>query len=295
MLNFSEKIEQYRQRTEQYLADIVQKNKRENCYYGALTEAVEYSLMAGGKRLRPVMLLAACEMAGGSIEDALPFAAAMEMIHTSSLIHDDLPAMDDDDLRRGRATNHKVFGEATAILAGDALLVLPFEIMAKSVKTEKQARAMALIAENAGIHGMFGGQQIDLAYEGKQADEAVIVQLNRLKTGALFRAALCAGILLGGGGTQELQAGEEYGEQIGLAFQLVDDLLDNDPNADTGKSKGSDLEKDKSTYLSVYGEEKCRQMIKACTEKAEQVLQSVFGEKAAFLISLAEQMKIRNK
>ena len=294
-MNFDLEFERYKQLTEEYLDEILARPFPDPCYFKVLKDSVEYSLKAGGKRLRPVMLLAACEMAGGRAEDALPFAAALEMIHTSSLIHDDLPAMDNDDLRRGRPTNHKVYGEATAILAGDALLVLPFEIMAESVKTKREADAIKIIAQNAGICGMFGGQQIDLSYEGKQADEEIIVQLNRLKTGALFTASVCAGITLGDGDKAKISAGMEYGENFGLAFQLVDDLLDNDPDADTGKTKGSDVASDKSTYLSVYGEEKCRKLIKDCTEKAEKALLSEFGEKAEFLISLAKNMEQRKK
>lgn len=292
-MNFNAICEEYRQKTEEFLVDVLNRQMLSPCYFKKLTESVEYSLTAGGKRLRPIMLIASCVMAGGTVEDALPFAAALEMIHTSSLIHDDLPSMDNDDLRRGRPTNHKVFGEATAILAGDALLVLPFEIMAEATKCEKQAKAMKIIAQNAGISGMFGGQQIDLEYEGKKGSEEVIVQLNRLKTGALFRAAVCAGISLGGGGEKELLAGYEFGEKIGLAFQLVDDLLDNDPDADTGKTKGSDIESEKSTYLSVYGEEKCRMLIKECTEQGEKILKNTFGDKAEFLTELAKRMEIR--
>lgn len=295
MQNFSETFDAYKKLTEDFLKETMSGLESVKSYYEVLPKACSYSLLAGGKRIRPVMLLAACEMAGGNVQDAVPFAAAMEMIHTSSLIHDDLPAMDDDDLRRGRPTNHKMFGEATAILAGDALLVLPFELMASAVKSEKDARAMVLIAKYAGINGMFGGQQIDLSYEGKQASEAVIVQLNRLKTGALFCAAVCAGILLGGGDEKALAAGKAYGEQIGLAFQLVDDLLDNDPKADTGKTKGSDIECNKSTYLSVYGEQKSREMIKECTKNAEEILSGTFGERAEFLIQLAARLESRDK
>ena len=292
-MNFKAIYDEYKQKTESFLQSVLERPLIEPCYFKELPESVAYSLTAGGKRLRPVMLIAACVMAGGTVEEAIPFASAMEMIHTSSLIHDDLPAMDDDDLRRGRPTNHKVYGEATAILAGDALLVLPFEIMAEATKNEKHAKAMKIIAQNAGICGMFGGQQVDLNYEGKKGSEEVIVQLNRLKTGALFRAAVCAGIVLGGGGEKELEAGFEFGEKIGLAFQLVDDLLDNDPEADTGKTKGSDVESDKSTYLSVYGEEKCRKMIEDCTRQGEEVLKNAFGDKAEFLLELARQMENR--
>lgn len=289
-----ERFEAYKNKIEAYLLDLQKQMTDGAGYYKELADSMCYSLKAGGKRIRPVMLLAACEMAGGDIEKALPFAAAMEMIHTSSLIHDDLPAMDDDDLRRGKPTNHKVYGEATAILAGDAMLLYPFELMAKSVTDIKQVRAIAIIAQNAGLNGMCGGQMIDLYYEGKKTNEDIITQLNCLKTGALFKASICAGIALAGGSDAEIKAGEIYGDKIGMAFQLVDDLLDNDPNAQTGKTKGSDIASDKSTYLSVYGAEKCKALIKSCTEEAERVLTETFGEKASFLVSLARQMETRN-
>ncbi|MBQ2966794.1 MAG: polyprenyl synthetase family protein [Clostridia bacterium] len=288
------RFEQYKSKIEAYLLKLQQQMLEESGYYKELTDSMCYSLKAGGKRIRPVMLLAACEMAGGDVEKALPFAAAMEMIHTSSLIHDDLPAMDNDDLRRGKPTNHKVYGEATALLAGDAMLLYPFELMAKSVTDIKQVRAISIIAESAGLHGMCGGQMIDLYYEGKKADADVISQLNRLKTGALFKASVCAGIALAGGSEEEIRAGEVYGDNIGMAFQLVDDLLDNDPDADTGKTKGSDIASGKSTYLSVYGAEKCKELIASCTKDAAKALSDAFGEKASFLISLARQMENRN-
>ncbi len=263
-----------------------------DCKQKNLFDAINYSLMAKGKRIRPVILLAACEMAGGNIKDAENFAAGLEMIHNSSLIHDDLPAMDNDDLRRGNPTNHIVYGEATAILAGDVLLVRPFEVMADAVNTKGQIDALKYIAKCAGAEGMMGGQEIDLKCEGVKADEETIVVLNRLKTGALFKAAVVAGVMIAGADEEKLKAAEEYGDLLGLAFQLVDDLLDNDPNADTGKTKGSDIEKEKSTYLSVYGEEKCREMIEMCTNKAKEAL-SIFGEKAEFLCMLVEELATR--
>ena len=262
------------------------------CRQKKLFEAVNYSLLAGGKRLRPVILLAFCEAAGGNIKDAEAFAAGLEMIHNSSLIHDDLPAMDDDDLRRGRPTNHKVYGEATAILAGDVLLVRPFEIMAENAKTDGQIKAMAYIARAAGSEGMMGGQQVDLEYEGKRADEETIIYLNSLKTGALFRAACNAGVLIANGSEELQKAADEYGRMLGLAFQLVDDLLDNSADADTGKTKGSDISSDKSTYLSVYGEDKCRAMVDECTDRASVALDG-FGEKAEFLKQLVIMLKNR--
>lgn len=264
------------------------------CYQSKLFDSVNYSLMADGKRLRPIILLAACEMAGGNIEDALPFAIGLEMIHNSSLIHDDLPAMDDDDLRRGRPTNHIVYGEATAILAGDVLLVRPFEIMAENINNKHKAEALRIIAKAAGSEGMMGGQQIDLDSENKAVDKDTIIKLNQLKTGALFKAAVTAGVVIAGADDKRIKSAEKYGDELGLAFQLVDDLLDNDINADTGKTKGSDVSSNKSTYLSLYGEEKCRELVHASTINAAESL-SVFGEEARFLTELVKNLENRVK
>ena len=275
--------------------EIVEKNKLfGDTEYKVLMESVNYSYGAKGKRIRPVMLLAACEMAGGNLKDAESFAAAIEMIHASSLVFDDLPAMDDDDLRRGVPTNHKVYGEATAILAGCVLMVRPFEIMSKSAKTENQIKAMGIMAEASGVHGMMGGQQIDLSYEGKKASEEVITELNRLKTGALFKASVVCGATIAGASEKEIEAVAKYGDYLGLAFQLVDDLMDNDPTIDTGKTKGSDIEKGKSTYLSIYGYDKCKALVAEYTEKAVDALEC-FGEKAEFLQLLVKSMETRVK
>ena len=275
--------------------EIVEKNKLYgDTEYKVLMESVNYSDGAKGKRIRPVMLLAACEMAGGDLKDAESFAAAIEMIHASSLVFDDLPAMDDDDLRRGVPTNHKVYGEATAILAGCVLMVRPFEIMSKAAKTENQIKAMGIMAEASGVHGMMGGQQIDLSYEGKKASEEVITELNRLKTGALFKASVVCGATIAGASEKEIEAVAKYGDYLGLAFQLVDDLMDNDPTIDTGKTKGSDIEKGKSTYLSIYGYDKCKELVAEYTQKAVDALE-MFGEKAEFLKLLVKSMENRVK
>jgi len=274
---------------------IVEKYKLEgDTEYKKLIESVNYSFGANGKRIRPVMLLAACEMAGGNTQDAAPFAAAIEMIHASSLVFDDLPAMDNDDLRRGIPTNHKVYGEATAILAGCVLMVRPFEIMSKAAKSENQIKAISVMAEAAGVHGMMGGQQIDLSYEGKKASEEVITELNRLKTGALFKASVVCGALIAGASEKQLEAVSKYGDYLGLAFQLIDDLMDNDPDADTGKTKGSDIENEKSTYLSIYGYEKCKALASEYTQMAVDAL-DCFGEKAEFLKLLVKSLENRIK
>ncbi len=286
---YNKKKEYYHSIAEQTLDKLKLDYK---CKQESLFSSINYSLMAKGKRIRPIILLAACEMAGGKVEDSENFAAGLEMIHNSSLIHDDLPAMDDDDLRRGNPTNHIVYGEATAILAGDVLLVRPFEVMADAVNTKGQLNAMKYIAKCAGAEGMMGGQEIDLKCEGISADEETIVILNKLKTGALFKAAVVAGVMIAGADEEKISAAEEYGDLLGLAFQLVDDILDNDPDANTGKTKGSDIEKQKSTYLSVYGESKCREMIEMCTEKAKEAL-NVFGADNEFLCMLVEELATR--
>ncbi len=284
MTNFDREYRNYLQLVEEgmkkYILDYPDLQKK-------LFDSVNYSLLASGKRLRPVMLVSACEMAGGRIEDALPFAIGLEMIHCSSLIHDDLPAMDDDDLRRGKPTNHKVFGEATAILAGDTLLVRPFEIMASNTKTPYQIKAIEIIAKAAGAEGMMGGQQIDLDNENKNPDEDTIIKLNMLKTGALFKAAIVAGVTVAGAADERIEAAKIYGDNFGVAFQLVDDLIDNDPNVDTGKTKGSDIERNKSTYLAVYGKEKCLKMIDDCVKRSSDAL-GKFGEKGTFLKEMLE-------
>ena len=290
-MNYNSVLENYINKTNDYLEKV---RLDKDVYQKTLFESVNYSLMAEGKRLRPVLFLASCEAAGGNITDALPFAAGLEMIHNSSLIHDDLPAMDDDDLRRGRPTNHKVYGEATAILAGDVLLVDPFEVMADGIKDERGVRALKLIASCAGAEGMMGGQQIDLENEGKETDIDTVIALNSLKTGALFKAAALGGAIVGGADESVLNAFEVYAQNLGLAFQLVDDLLDNDPSADTGKTKGSDIANNKSTYLSKYGEEKCRKMVQECTENAVKAI-GVLGEKAQFLIQFVEKLADRVK
>ncbi len=284
MANFDIKYREYltivEKELKNYMLDYDDTQKK-------LFDSVNYSLLASGKRLRPIMLVSACEMAGGNINDALPFAIGLEMIHCSSLIHDDLPAMDNDDLRRGKPTNHKVYGEATAILAGDTLLVRPFEIMAKNTKNQFQLKAIEVIANVAGAEGMMGGQQIDLDNENKNPDENTIIKLNKLKTGALFKGAIVAGVTIAGANEEKIKAAKIFGENFGIVFQLVDDLIDNDPDIYTGKTKGSDIESGKGTYLAIYGKEKCLSMIDDCIGKSKEAL-NVFGEKATFLLEMLD-------
>lgn len=225
----------------------------------SLHSAMRYSIFAGGKRIRPVLMLAACEAVGGDVDAVMPAACAMEMIHTYSLIHDDLPAMDDDDFRRGRPTNHKVYGEAIAILAGDALLTQAFILMSStsSLKTDP-ARMLAVIHEIAGCagsHGMVGGQVVDMESEGKQdIDLATVQYIHTHKTGALMKASVKAGAILGGADDDRLQALTSYGEAIGLAFQIADDILDIEGTTEEiGKDAGSDQARGKATYPAVMG------------------------------------------
>ena len=224
-----------------------------------LREAMAYSLKAGGKRIRPVLLLASCEMAGGNAEEALPYACGLEMIHTYSLIHDDLPAMDNDDLRRGQPTNHKVFGENIAILAGDGLLNAATELMAASAaRTEdfRGVRAMECIMRHAGVTGMIAGQTKDVSSEGVQPEEDLVRYIHEHKTADLLEAAVESGLILGGAGENEIVAGHDFALHFGLAFQMTDDLLDVTGSAETmGKHPGKDLEQNKMTWVALRGVE----------------------------------------
>ena len=232
----------------------------DKCEKSSLREAMAYSVFAGGKRIRPMLLLGACEAALGRFtEPALDFACALEMIHTYSLIHDDLPAMDNDDLRRGKPTSHKQFGEAMAILAGDALLNRAYETMAKQVcKMEPEtAEAMAVIAAAAGDNGMIAGQVDDIYFQDKQLDKSTLFNIHEKKAGALFSAAFYSGALLGGADPPYVQAMEQIGGKLGLAFQILDDILDITATQETlGKPVNSDIRNKKNTYVSVHGMDK---------------------------------------
>jgi len=230
----------------------------------SLHKAMRYSVFAGGKRIRPVLMIAACEAVGGDAEQVLPAACAMEMIHTYSLIHDDLPAMDDDDFRRGRPTNHRVFGEATAILAGDALLTEAFVLLSDAqlngrVPAEIRCRVLHTIARCAGSQGMVGGQVVDMESEGRSIDFPTLEYIHTRKTGALILAAIQAGALLGGADEAALAALTRYGEASGLAFQIADDILDVvGDQAVIGKDVGSDQARGKATYVALLGLEEAR-------------------------------------
>jgi geranylgeranyl diphosphate synthase type II len=233
---------------------------REDELPAALHKSMRYSVFAGGKRIRPILMLAACEAVGGDFSLAMPAACAMEMIHTYSLIHDDLPAMDDDDFRRGNPTNHKVFGEAVAILAGDALLTAAFIAMSRPASSLQVPPATLLAVINeigccAGSHGMVGGQVIDMESEGQHDIDLAIVQyIHTHKTGALIKASIKAGAMLGGADDKALAAMVRYGETVGLAFQIADDILDIEGTTEEiGKDAGSDQARGKATYPAVVG------------------------------------------
>ncbi len=259
----------------------------------SIHKAMRYSIFAGGKRVRPLLMLAACEAVGGEIENALPAACAMEMIHTYSLIHDDLPAMDDDDFRRGRPTNHKVFGEALAILAGDGLLTEAFRLIsdprfATSVNPASKLAVIHEMATCAGSFGMVGGQVVDMESEGKPDIDLPTVQyIHTHKTGALIKASVVAGALLGGADEKQLAAIRRYGEASGLAFQIADDILDIEGTTEEiGKDAGSDEARGKATYPAVMGIATAKQEAKAMMDEAMTAL-SVFGESAEPLREIA--------
>ncbi len=254
-----------------------------------LTEAMAYSLLAGGKRLRPVLVLMGCEAVGGDRDTALPAACAVEMVHTYSLIHDDLPAMDDDDLRRGRPTNHVQFDEATAILAGDALLTRAFEILASEVEPPEVAAACcAELAAAAGPNGMVGGQQADLEAENwSEATAEMLEGVHRRKTGALIRAAVVIGGRAGGASPEALDRLENYGSRVGLAFQIADDLLDvTGTREKMGKSVRKDAGIGKLTYPSLLGEANSRRLAAELVDEARARI-APFGERAHGLDELA--------
>ena len=255
--------------------------------------AMRYSVLAGGKRLRPILVIAGAELVGAAPGSVMPTACALEMIHTYSLIHDDLPAMDDDDYRRGRLTNHKVFGDAVAILAGDALLTLAFQLVAQnaaltSVDAKVVCDAVAEIAEAAGTHGMVGGQVVDIESEGKTVTADQLEYIHIHKTAALLRASLSVGARLGGADAAALAAVREAGQSLGLAFQIVDDILDVEGSLETlGKTAGSDERKQKVTYPSLHGIEASRLEARRLIERTKSRL-GVFGARAVPVCALAD-------
>lgn len=267
----------------------------------SLYESMKYSLTAGGKRIRPVLLLAACDFAGGDVREALPYACAMEYIHTYSMIHDDLPAMDNDDLRRGVPTNHKVYGEALAILAGDGLLTSAFEAMNKDLmlylddanQMAKRIRAINAIAKGAGCRGMVAGQVSDIEGENNEYSNEMLEYIHINKTGALIISAIKAGLYLGNPTKDMLSNLDIYSENLGLAYQIADDILDEigDPK-ELGKAIGSDKKQHKNTYTSLNGLEAAFARLEHLTDDALEAI-APYYDNAEFFCDLALQLKTR--
>ena len=271
-------------------------NKRQSF----LKDSIRYSLLAKGKRLRPVLCLASCETFNGNLSQALPVACAIEMIHTYSLIHDDLPSMDDDNLRRGVPTNHKVYGESTAILAGDALLTDSFNLIVKeginkNISTDIICKLIVLLSTATGSDGMVEGQVLDLESDtNKNVTVAKLKKLHLLKTGALISASAVAGAIVAGAKNDEIKNLKKFSDSIGLAFQIKDDLIDDNEAGKTGKSGGSDRKNNKSTYLTVLGKKKSLSLIEDLTKKSNYYLDRI-DRNTTILKNLADYLGKRKR
>lgn len=296
----NKQFETYKNIIEEHILDFIPEIDHKTI---TLYESMKYSLTASGKRLRPVLLLAACEFAGGEIKEALPYACALEYIHTYSLIHDDLPAMDDDDLRRGVPTNHKVYGEAVAVLAGDGLLNTAFEAMSKDMmlyfdspeKLKARIRAAYEIVKSAGCRGMIAGQVADIEAEGKMCSKEMLDFIHINKTAELIIAAVRAGAQLGGADNEVLENLTKYAECIGLAFQIKDDILDIEGNeADLGKKTGMDSEHNKSTFPALYGIEASKKRLAELSDQARDYI-APYYDNAEFFGYIVDMLEKRNK
>lgn len=290
MEQFEAMLHRYHDEIEGYLQQtFIEPNEPQQ----PLFEAMRYSLLAGGKRLRPVLTMSFCALCGGKAEDALPFAAAVEMVHTYSLIHDDLPCMDDDDLRRGRPTNHKVYGEATAVLAGDALLTAAFRYLTRAkLPAARIVKAVQVLSLCAGELGMVGGQVLDMEAEQRTCTEEEVLAIQSRKTGALISAACQLGVIAAGGSARQQEAAASYADSLGLAFQIEDDILDVVGDTNTlGKAVGVDG--NKNTFVRLYGVEACRELVEKETQKAVDALAAF--EHTEFLTELAERLVSRKK
>lgn len=293
-------FDEYKELVDQHLMDFIPNIDNKSI---SLYESMKYSLTAGGKRLRPVLLLAACEFAGGNIKEAIPYACAIEYIHTYSLIHDDLPAMDNDDLRRGLPTNHKVYGDAIAILAGDGLLNCAFEAISKDMmlfydspeKIRKRVNAAYEIAKGAGVRGMVAGQVSDIEAENAIASKEMLEYIHLNKTGALIRAAIKAGLYLGNPTDSMINDLEKYSENIGIAYQIADDIMDVVGNPDEmGKAAGSDEKKHKNTYTSILDIDHARNRLDELTAKAVESIEKYY-DNAEFFRNLVLDLAKRTK
>lgn len=291
-------FEDYKELIEQHLMDFIPEVDHKSI---TLYDSMKYSLSAGGKRIRPVLLLAACDFCGGSIEEALPYACAIEYIHTYSLIHDDLPCMDDDDLRRGLPTNHKVFGEAMAVLAGDGLLSAAFEAMNRDMilyfddadKLKKRVKTSYEISKGAGCRGIVAGQVADMEAEDKSSSKEMLDYIHLSKTSALIVAAVRAGAHLGNPDSETMSKLTTFAECLGLAFQIRDDLLDVEgQEEEMGKKAGMDSINKKATYPAIYGLEASRERLKELTDTAIGALEQYYDNAEVFT-KLANQLAVR--
>lgn len=291
-LDFQKRIKENAQITEKALSEKLDLIKKDGAYekFSLLEESMRYSLMAGGKRLRPCLVIEFAKLFGASTCHCIDYACAIEMIHTFSLIHDDMPCMDNDELRRGKPTNHMVYGEATALLAGDALLAFAFEtIESKALSDRQNFLAAKTLAHHTGVCGMCAGQHIDLQSEGKKIDAETLETLHAKKTGALIKCACALGCIAAGkySGTEEFSDAFEYAEKIGLAFQIADDILDvSGDEKKLGKKCGSDEKEEKNTYVTLFGIEKAKEMAQNLCDDAKKIIEKY--ENNEFLCALAD-------
>lgn len=297
MIN-NERLTYYAKLTQDFLDKFLSEKDCEG--QQIIIDSMRYSALAGGKRLRPALTMEFCRICGRNPEQALPFAVALEMIHTYSLIHDDLPCMDNDDFRRGKPTNHKVYGEAMAVLAGDALLTEAFNLATseknlENFTAEQILKATNSLAKNAGVFGMIGGQVLDINAEHKKISYDELVTLQSYKTGALIKTAVQMGCILGGATDNQIKSAEGYAQALGLAFQIQDDILDIEGDAQIfGKPIGSDEQKEKSTFPSQIGLKECHKKVGQLTQDAINSLKNGFDD-CEFLIWLAKELSVRNK
>lgn len=298
MIGFDKKSKEYLEIINNAISGYVSEKSfggRESSGLELMLKAMAYSLENGGKRIRPMLTLEFCRVCGGDFMKALPLAVGVEMIHTYSLIHDDLPCMDDDDMRRGKPSSHKVFGEANALLAGDSLLTLAFEavLSAPNLSGETKARAGLELAKAAGCSGMIAGQVMDLANEGKPVSVDAVKATDKRKTGELIRVSAILGCIAADADEAMIKAAEEYCGNIGLAFQIVDDILDVTSDEETlGKPVGSDSENEKSTYVTLLGLDESSRYASELTANAKKSLE-IFGSEGEFLLELADRLSDR--
>lgn len=290
-MNFKEKFKNKQDIVNKYLEEIINIKDAP----GIIVEAMKYSLLAGGKRIRPILAISVCEALGGDYKEVLPFGCAIELIHTYSLIHDDLPAMDNDSLRRGKPTNHVIFGDAKAILAGDGLLNYSFEIMLSEIEKrdfeKRYVKAASVIAKASGVKGMIGGQVVDIESENKKIDFDTLLKMHRGKTGALIEAPCIVGAIIAGK-EDKIDIIRQYSRNLGIAFQIVDDILDYEGDCEIlGKSTGKDSIEGKSTFVSINGIDESKRMAEDYSEKAMEIALKI--DSIGFLKDLTNYLLVR--